>query len=63
MMKFFKTKGERIFLALYIAWLFCYAFISQAFGMTYQEGLILLFATLAPIVIFIMYKLIFQKDK
>jgi hypothetical protein len=63
MMKYFKTKGERIFLALNIALLFCYTFISLGFNMTYQDGLFLLFVTLAPSVIFIMYKLIFHKEE
>jgi hypothetical protein len=63
-MKYFKTRGERIFLAIFIAWAFCWLFFIFGGGANSTSDFVVgLFYIFSPIVLYTMYKLIFQKEK
>lgn len=63
MVKYFKIRGERIFLAFFIAWAFCWLFFTFGSGemqstSDFATGLFIIFS---PLVLYTMYKLIFKK--
>lgn len=65
MMKYFKTRGERIFLALFIAWAFCWLFFTFGSGEMHSTSDFAtgLFITFSPLVLYTMYILIFKKEE
>lgn len=67
-MKYFKTRGERIYLAITIGFIFCfYSWIiftpNELRYMELTDIPILLFITISPFVPYTMYKLIFYKEE
>ena len=62
-MKYFKTRGERIFLALFIAWIFSFTFMIFMEIISKYDIAFFSFIALSPLVIYVMYKLIFQKQE
>ena len=66
-MKYFKTKGERIYLAISIGiifWFDSFCLINKHSHYDFKETAALMFiASVSPFVLYTMYKLIFKKEE